>query len=321
MVVKNDIVRTIADGAVRLNLKNYDSDPKRTIRRLIDTGRRLSHSNVQSEMIAFIGSLFHSEHSAYYEAVDTEMQNVDRETLINFGVNLGVSSWKKGVHKLHLAMHLNANELPWILEQDITNENRNDFTEEYCNNLLDNFSKNGIVAFRLNFDKNSILQLPEICKSIRVHPECSFFIVLPDILLKDTLLSALEILKNVLYGVQLNGENSGELAKNLVRHKLLFARIVKLENEDICKQSSVQKELIISLTDLLPKNETSILIIDSEDDADQVSLQRFFTEVLAFRKSCKHPVLLVSYQNDIQKINRIIHGEDVNTNLSSYLPL
>lgn len=52
MVPKRDITRTLAEGTVRMHMKTYNSDPKRTIRRLIDTGYRLSHSCVQGNTLA-----------------------------------------------------------------------------------------------------------------------------------------------------------------------------------------------------------------------------------------------------------------------------
>lgn len=321
MVPKRDITRTLAEGTVRMHMKTYNSDPKRTIRRLIDTGYRLSHSYVQKEILLQIGGLFQKENSAYYTAVDKELKNVDNEKLLHFGLNLALNSWRRGAHRIHLHERLTGKEMPWILNLKLTGENAGQYTEEYMDKLIEHFEAQGIYAYHVECMPEAVNQLPEIWKAIHSHQECDFLIKLPDVELKETFLLALENLKNVLLGVSMEGEHVDALCESLLAHRLFYARTKSLSAEDLSVPVTEMKALLKRMTSCLENKGTSILLLRTDEGVSNLTMQKFFNQVMDFRKNCKTPVLLVSYHNDCQKINRILLGENVSTDINSYLPI
>lgn len=319
-MAKKDITRTIVENTVRLNMRYYDADPKRTIRRMIDTGRRLSYGCIQSEMMQRISTLFSKERSAYYKAVDTLMQTVDREKLLQFGLSLGVSSWTKGSHRIHLVNQVTGREYSWLIRIPVDASAGSMLTTSTCDRVFDYLGKSGVHSFSFQCHEDGIPYLPAILQAVRNHPGNAYYIELPDKELNEALLNSLEPVKNVLWGIPAEGHHSQELQEAFQKRRYFYCFVRNVPADVMSADPGRIQDALNEYTCAIPQGASPVLLLKEDVSTLSSMPASYLHEIDVYRMSCRHPYLLISYFSDVQKINRILIGEDLSLSLSDYLP-
>ena len=90
------MVRTIVKKAIR----DFKTDPERTIRNLVDMALQFSDSAFQQEFYSAAQRLLSDEKSGYYDLVKDTITRVNEETLLTFSMNLGYNGLYLGAKRI-----------------------------------------------------------------------------------------------------------------------------------------------------------------------------------------------------------------------------
>lgn len=107
------MVKTIVKNAIH----DLKSDPERTVRNLVDMALKFADSRFQEEFYSSAQALLANENSAYYALVKDTLSQVNEETLLTFGMNLGYNGLYEGSKKIRSeAPH----SIPWMVSLTMT---------------------------------------------------------------------------------------------------------------------------------------------------------------------------------------------------------
>lgn len=105
------VKRMLALSVVGRAIREIEADPKRGLRRMIDLGREMSHSNTRQTIFAAMQDLLKKPDSPCYDLLSRAVREVDRQTLQKFCVTLGWDCWTAGVQTLRAGEE----QLPWAM--------------------------------------------------------------------------------------------------------------------------------------------------------------------------------------------------------------
>lgn len=110
------MVKTIVKKAIR----DIKTDPERTIRNLIDMALNFADSRFQQQFYSNAQSLLANENSGYYTLVKDTITQINEETLLTFGMNLGYNGLYEGAGKIRKAEANEGYNIPWTVSMTIT---------------------------------------------------------------------------------------------------------------------------------------------------------------------------------------------------------
>ncbi|MCR5148873.1 MAG: hypothetical protein K6C35_07895 [Eubacterium sp.] len=311
MLLKNDLNRILIENAVRLNLKNFENDEKRCIRRLIDTGLSVSKKNSEKSTFDDIRALFADDDSKYYPATSNLFRNLSRDRLINFGVNLGYNCFNKGAKTIEHLEKTTGKTIPWIADMDVTLQNEAKYRTETFNKLLNHYSNFGINAYIIRFEQN----IPEdtylaILKTLEEFQYTNFMLILPDEVLSNKILLAMDKLNNIILVLNMDHSSYREMLEKAEAMQLINATLFKINDgfSDKIKES----DLFVKVS----KNLCPIVIFDVTKDISESEKNAFISGLSSLRANPPEPIFMMNLENDIQSINRSISGKEVSTHIN-----
>ena len=107
--------RAMVESVVDRSLREIVSDPDRSLRKLVDLGNLLARGRSQKESFSLLSRVLENEGSPYYDMVRRIVQEVDREKLKCFGINLGWESWTVGAGRIRALEGERHYNIPWCL--------------------------------------------------------------------------------------------------------------------------------------------------------------------------------------------------------------
>ena len=110
------MVKTIVKKAIR----DIKTDPERTTRNLIDMALNFADSRFQKEFYSSAQRLLTNENSAYYALVKDTITQINEDTLLTFGMNLGYNGLYEGAGKIRKAESRGDFNIPWTISLTIT---------------------------------------------------------------------------------------------------------------------------------------------------------------------------------------------------------
>lgn len=102
------VKRMLALSVVGRAIREIETDPKRGLRRMIDLGRDMSHSDTRQMIFSLVQDMLKKPDSPCYDLLSRAVREIDRQTLQKFSVALGWDCWTVGVQTLR------ANEEPLL---------------------------------------------------------------------------------------------------------------------------------------------------------------------------------------------------------------
>ena len=90
--------RIIIKTFVKTALKDADESPERCTRNLVDMALHFSKGRFQQEFFEMARTMLNNENSPYYPLIEDTLRHMDKEKLIEFGVNLGYNGCTMGAH-------------------------------------------------------------------------------------------------------------------------------------------------------------------------------------------------------------------------------
>lgn len=335
-MIAKDINRTITESTVNLNLKFYETDPYRSLRRLMDTGRRLSRSPLQREILTKINSFFDDDASNYHEALKRFISSFGKERTIHFGINLGFTAWTRGVHRIRLHEKFtrpfccdkffcccdkaptkkeSGNVVPWLMEFSISKTNADKFDDELFLKLLDYLTRCGTSAFVFKLQDAS----PEILSTLvsgvsaaaKIYNDYDFLIILPDTVPEDSVVNKLSGSSNIMLSIPQNASSRNLMEEWFLEKEILFCYHLDISGftpDDLTDADDSALSGI--MTDIADTASPIIILIDSADRSEEEA-STIDTTLGNIRNKQKSPVFLINYDHDIQRINKLISNRAV----------
>ena len=109
------MVKTIVKKAIR----GIKTDPERTTRNLIDMALNFADSRFRKEFYSSAQSLLTKESSGYYALVKDTITQINEDTLLTFGMNLGYNGLYEGAGKIRKAESMVGYNIPWTVSLTI----------------------------------------------------------------------------------------------------------------------------------------------------------------------------------------------------------
>ena len=105
------VKRMLALSVVGRAIREIETDPKRGLRRMIDLGRDLSHSDTRQMIFSLVQNMLKKPDSPCYDLLSRAVREIDRQTLQKFSVALGWDCWTAGVQTLRA----DKEPIPWAM--------------------------------------------------------------------------------------------------------------------------------------------------------------------------------------------------------------
>ena len=163
--MENSLHRIMVNTIVKNAIHDLKSNPERTVRNLVDMALKFADTRVQQEFYSGAQSLLSNENSAYYDLVKESLAQVNEETLLTFGMNLGYDGLYQGSKTIRqeAAFHT-----PWTVSLSIGEKKLYD----YHHNLIDQGENLGIRSWHLFSDR----AIHECMTLAEQHPDSAFVI-------------------------------------------------------------------------------------------------------------------------------------------------
>ena len=208
--------RIIIKTFVKTALKDADDSPERCTRNLIDMALHFSKGRFQQEFFEMARTMLNNENSPYYPLIEDTLRHMDKEKLIEFGMNLGYNGCTMGAHIVRKIKRTENINVPWLLFLNIAASD-----EELLTNyqpIFDQGKELGIYVYFLYTDDDPIKLLPLIKK----NPDCAIILMCRSASVTEDFAEAAETVNNMLIGVKYD-DNTDSACLVLRDHKLLYS--------------------------------------------------------------------------------------------------
>ena len=217
--------RIIIKTFVKTALKDADDSPERCTRNLIDMALHFSKGRFQQEFFEMARAMLNNENSPYYPLIEDTLRHMDKEKLIEFGMNLGYNGCTMGAHIVRKIKRTENINVPWLLFLNIAASD-----EELLTNyqpIFDQGKELGIYVYFLYTDDDPIKLLPLIKK----NPDCAIILMCRSASITEDFAEAAETVNNMLIGVKYD-DNTDSACLVLRDHRLLYSIYRMYKNEE-----------------------------------------------------------------------------------------
>lgn len=169
--MENRITHAMIKSMVKKALKDAKEAPERSVRNLVDLGLNFSTGKYQQRFLEVTREMLQDESSAYYRMIRDTVADIDSETLITFGMNIGYNSCTMGartIRRMEEKEHLN---IPWFLSFSIESSVYPVCARQYYS-LIDQGMELGIYTYAIFSESFS----PEIFSMFEKYSKCAFIL-------------------------------------------------------------------------------------------------------------------------------------------------
>ena len=168
--------RTVAEAIVRRSFHEIQTDPKRTLRNLVDLGRETAGGQLQKKFLGMAQQVLKQEDSPYYTLIQNTIQSVDEKRLMTFGMNLGWNSLNQGAKQIRAEEARRGCNIPWSLTLHLETGGNSLSSGDYLRLILEGMEL-GIYSYFLFARDSACVQLAmELAYANR---GCAFCLLLP----------------------------------------------------------------------------------------------------------------------------------------------
>ena len=84
-----DTSRIMIKTFVKSALKDAENSPERCTRNLVDMALNFSNNSSQYSFFSIARQMLNNENSPYYPLIEDILKHIDKDKLLNFGLNIG----------------------------------------------------------------------------------------------------------------------------------------------------------------------------------------------------------------------------------------
>ena len=208
--------RIIIKTFITTALKDADEAPERCTRNLVDMALHFSKGRFQQEFFEISRKMLNNDNSPYYPLIEDTLRHMDKEKLIEFGMNLGYNGCTMGAHIVRKIKRTENLNVPWLLFLNI-DSSCDDLISRY-QTVFDQGKELGIYVYFLYTDKDPEKLLP----LIKNNPDCAMILLCNSASVTEDFAEAAEALNNMLIGVAYD-DHTDAACLVLRDHRLLYS--------------------------------------------------------------------------------------------------
>lgn len=164
--MENSVNRIMVNTIVKKAIHDLKTDPERTVRNLVDMALQFADSRFQQQFYSGAQILLANEKSGYYPLVKDTFTQVNEETLLTFGMNVGYNGLYLGSKKIRSAVQ---HSIPWTISLSMTEGKLFDQHHK----VIDQGENMGIHTWHL-FSNHGIYECLTLAHH---HPDSAFVII------------------------------------------------------------------------------------------------------------------------------------------------
>lgn len=292
--MQKDVTKILVESTVRRTIKEIKESPERATRNLIDLALNFSTGRFQRHFFKTAQKMLHNQKSAYYTLVKQVIDQVDAQTLISFGINLGYNECTKGakvIREIEAEKHF---DIPWALNLEPEKKKDTECPSFYMSVIEQGVSL-GIHTYLL-FAKEIPYRALEYAKSFS---ECAFILFLTNEQITDDYIEKLKEMKNVMISVRAD-DGFLDTCQKLREAHILYSVHYPYKEKD--------KNWILNgnwLEAILPAKPAFAFLLSEAGCSHDVE-QEIYQYVLSVRDGQEYPIILMDVKQDSLAIDRVI---------------
>ena len=202
--MENIVNRIMVNTIVKKAIHDLKTDPDRTVRNLVDMALKFADSRFQQQFYSGAQSLLTNEKSAYYDLVKDTITQVNEETLLTFGMNVGYNGLYEGSKKIR---NMEEHSIPWTISLSITEGKLYD----QHHRTIDQGEKMGIHTWHL-FSNHGIYECLTLAQH---HPDSAFVIFCGSNEISWSVLDCADEIRNI--AIMLPFDKDADVACDMLR--------------------------------------------------------------------------------------------------------
>lgn len=294
-----DIRRIMIESMMNKIIRDAKKSPKRTVRNLIDMGLNFTKGRFQKKFLTYAQGMLQNQNSAYYELAENIFLNVDKDLLINFGMNLGYNGCTKGAKKIRKIEEEKGFNIPWSLSV-IIDEKKLELHPETYSKIIEQGMDLGIYVYLLYLPEGNPEILPELLEK---YPERAFAVFLKDSRITDEFARRIRQLKTAMVSV-CPDENAAENCRILRAENVLFA--VYYSYREAEKDYILSEDWFLKIMELRPH----FIFLKADPSCSSQIQDEVYERVLDVRiKQQSQAVFCIELVRDMWKIDEIVSDD------------
>jgi len=209
--------KVVIETIVKRALDELQKAPERSCRRLVDMALNFSDGRFQRDFFAAAQTMLEDEYSPYYDLVQDIADNVNREKLLRFGVNIGYNSCTMGAKTIREIEDTEGFNVPWCLfwQLDALRLRQN---FQRCSGIIDQAEKLGIYTWQF-FCSGDVSEYLRLAKE---HPHCAFVLYIEPETVTMPLIYSASAVDNLMFVIRYT-EETEEVCSLMRGNKLLYS--------------------------------------------------------------------------------------------------
>ncbi len=293
MVLKKDMNQMLIESIIRKTLRDIPDSPKRSIRNIIDLTLNFSNG-FQKKFLKAAQLMLQNENSAYYDIAKDAVENINHDTICNFGVNVGYNSCTKGAKTIRQIENKEHFNIPWTLTIIIDSHRFNVSYLQY-DDVITQGKALGIYTYLLFTDR----RLSHFSTFIDRHPDCAFVLFTTAQELSVNWLDELKPLHNLMISVEADS-NIEDTCLLLRDRKLLYS--IYMGYDEFNKCDIVNGSWVRSV---LPNHPYFIFLFPKKECLSNVE-NEVYQQIKLYRDKQSFPTFLLDLKWDNMLIDSII---------------
>ena len=213
---KLDLNRTILENTVYRALRDMERDSHRTARNAVDLALLFARGTFERQFLTLCRQILEDETSPYYEVINRALTRCNRQSLVTFGLNVGLEGCSRGARRIREVEEQQGFNVPWALEIYAGNAG---LGRVYVQRVVSEAAGLGVHVF---FLWDCRLAQGELEMLLRENPDCAFVLFTTGGRGPDLDLARLAELPNLLISVQGLEPLSLELCQALEEQRMLY---------------------------------------------------------------------------------------------------
>ena len=285
--------RIIIKTFVKTALKDADESPERCTRNLVDMALHFSKGRFQQEFFEMARTMLNNENSPYYPLIEDTLRHMDKEKLIEFGMNLGYNGCTMGAHIVRKIKRTENINVPWLLFLNIASSGEKLLTNYQP--VFDQGKELGIDVYFLYTDDDPVKLLP----LIKNNPDCAIILMCRSASVTEDFAEAAEAVNNMLIGVKYD-DNTDSACLVLRDHRLLYS-VYRMYND---KDS--EKILSGSYARFTEEMHCPFTAVAAETTCSAQTSENVYKAIVGARVAQKYRTIPIDLVYDSERIGNII---------------
>ncbi len=301
--MKKDITRAIIDATIDRGLREINEDPRRSIRKFAELGRRFNKARFTKNLYDIFQDLLRNDESPYYIAIEHLLRFTEIKKLKDCGINIGYNSFTKGGKLIRKLDEEKGVRAPWDLIIRLDPTVKNSTTPSDLIPFIAKARQYGVYSYVIRLE-NSLDYFEDLIKLFLVYDDCAFLFVLPDAEIPHDQLNLISECSNAIYFLPAFDDSCGPNSHLLKKAKAwsgLYAMYDEGAPEHIISEDSVW--------DYIPQ-EISFLLLIANDGVSKLTIDKMSGFVKQMRLTPIAPLFLFDLYGDSMQIQSLISGRE-----------